>query len=249
MTTVGCSEGADATAWSTEVTSTRIKGLVGNEGYEATECLYAPKQGRSGGGLFTFEEGLVAGVCNFAEPRGKRGLYASPRSIHKILNRNKLQICYDTRKTDPGADNTLLASRRRDEDRRGNNPRANDIVYRSQDPARKPIPMPSPEVLGMDSPNRSLASNPNSGRPPSERSGGWRSESSPERSRSVEMRDEQGGTRSAALNVSPSAVRDPFATVPTEPAAAAQTTEPTTTRSGDALRTDTAKGWKAVRPQ
>ena len=57
------------------------------------ECDVAPKQGRSGGGLFTID-GYIAGVCNFAEPQGDHGLYATPRSIYSLLNRNNLMALY-----------------------------------------------------------------------------------------------------------------------------------------------------------
>ena len=92
MYTVGCSEGQDATAWSTVVLNPQMRGLSGNPNYEAIECKYAPKQGRSGGGLFT-QDGYVAGVCNFAEPRGDHGLYATPRSIYSVLDRNTSWPC------------------------------------------------------------------------------------------------------------------------------------------------------------
>jgi hypothetical protein len=93
MYTVGCSEGQDATAWSTVVQNPQMHGLSGNPNYEAIECRHAPKQGRSGGGLFT-QDGYVAGVCNFAEPRGDHGLYATPRSIYGLLDRNRLMALY-----------------------------------------------------------------------------------------------------------------------------------------------------------
>ena len=89
LITVGCSEGNDATAWNTLIVNPNMKGLSGNAAYEAIECTNAPKQGRSGGGLYT-SDGYVAGVCDFAEPHGNVGLYATPRSIHSILERNNL---------------------------------------------------------------------------------------------------------------------------------------------------------------
>lgn len=107
MYTVGCSEGQDATAWSTVILNPQMRGLSGNPNYEAIECKYAPKQGRSGGGLFT-QDGYVAGVCNFAEPRGDHGLYATPRSIYGMLDRNKLMALYAPVSSGSG---TLLASR------------------------------------------------------------------------------------------------------------------------------------------
>jgi thiol-disulfide isomerase/thioredoxin len=105
MTTVGCSEGHDATKWETIISQPSVRGLVGNPNYEAIECKRAPKQGRSGGGLYT-TDGYVAGVCDFAEPRGNHGLYASPRSIHRLLDRNRLTALYAPATGRPG---TLLA--------------------------------------------------------------------------------------------------------------------------------------------
>jgi thiol-disulfide isomerase/thioredoxin len=94
MLTVGCSEGQDATAWHTVIVNPRMKGfLQGQPDYEAIECQHAPKQGRSGGGLFT-TDGYIAGVCNFAEPQGNHGLYATPGSIYALLDRNKLSALY-----------------------------------------------------------------------------------------------------------------------------------------------------------
>ncbi len=104
--TVGCSEGHDATAWNTTITKARIQNfLQGNPTYEAIECDVAPKQGRSGGGLFT-DDGYIAGICNFAEPTGNHGLYATPRSIYNLLDRNNLTALYTP--APRGAD-TLLA--------------------------------------------------------------------------------------------------------------------------------------------
>jgi hypothetical protein len=106
--TVGCSEGHDATAWHTVITKARIQNfLQGNPTYEAIECDVAPKQGRSGGGLFT-DDGYLAGVCNFAEPTGNHGLYATPRSIYKLLDRNDLMALYAPVSRGSG---TLLADR------------------------------------------------------------------------------------------------------------------------------------------
>ena len=93
MYTVGCSEGADATMWETVITKPPTRMLKGNDEHLAIECARAPKQGRSGGGLYT-DNGFLAGVCNFAEPQGNRGLYAAPESIYRLLDRNKLATLY-----------------------------------------------------------------------------------------------------------------------------------------------------------
>ena len=52
------------------------------------------EQGRTGGGLFT-GDGYLAGVCDFANPQQNRGLYATPASIHRLLDRNNLAFLYD----------------------------------------------------------------------------------------------------------------------------------------------------------
>ena len=89
--TVGCSEGNDATAWHTKITNPSTHRLAGKPDYEAIECMTAPKQGRSGGGLFT-DDGFLAGVCNYADPRTDRGLYAPPSSIYVLLARNGFAV-------------------------------------------------------------------------------------------------------------------------------------------------------------
>ena len=152
MTTVGCSQGQDATAWSTQVTRPQlVLQKDENATYEATECLYAPIQGRSGGGLFTLD-GLLAGVCDFNDaPRGNgavhrspkyHGLYASPRTIHRLLDKHKLQICYAT--MDGQGDGRLMASRGAEGVRLG---RIEPDKLRGQSP--EPYPIPSPEVMGV----------------------------------------------------------------------------------------------------
>lgn len=148
MTTVGCSEGNDATAWSTSIVHPTIRGLMGNNVYEAIECWYAPKQGRSGGGLYTLD-GYLAGVCDFAEPRGNHGLYATPHSIHAILDRNRLTALYNPSSRTGGA---LLAQNRPAPKRSATAP----SIARAQspepdDPNR--VTIPSPELLGIKMPN------------------------------------------------------------------------------------------------
>ncbi len=146
MTTVGCSEGRDATAWSTSILNPAMRGLSGNAQYEAIECVTAPKQGRSGGGLYT-TDGYVAGVCDFAEPRGNHGLYATPTAIYSILDRNNLQYCYAPIRA---PSQTLLAS-----DRAGSRRRSGPAIARGQSPDRDEsnlVMIPPPELLGIKSP-------------------------------------------------------------------------------------------------
>jgi thiol-disulfide isomerase/thioredoxin len=156
--TVGCSEGRDATAWHTVVRRPRIQNfLSGNPNYEAIECDVAPKEGRSGGGLYTID-GYVTGVCNFAEPQGDHGLYATPRSIHSILDRNQLASLYAPIRGDSA---NLLADRRPAAQPRRNAPVS---VARSQSPdSEEPerrrgagedgdLLIPEPSLLGISDP-------------------------------------------------------------------------------------------------
>jgi hypothetical protein len=132
-----------------------MRGLSGNNNYQAIECMIAPKQGRSGGGLFT-TDGYIAGVCNFAEPRGDHGLYATPRSIYSVLDRNDLAALYSPVTGEPG---TLLASRGDGSRRRAEAP---ITIARAQSPegheperqAVRPgdVTVPDPEILGIKPP-------------------------------------------------------------------------------------------------
>jgi len=95
MVTAGCDRGGAATLWSTAVLRPGNKGpspagldpLAARP--EPIECLRAPEQGRSGGGLFT-ADGQLAGVCNDSDPAGDIGRYAPPEAIYAILARNGL---------------------------------------------------------------------------------------------------------------------------------------------------------------
>ena len=161
MMTVGCSEGHNATPWTTYITNPSITGLVGKGRYQAIECRHAPKQGRSGGGLYIDDggqyDGYVAGVCDFAEPRGRHGLYAAPRSIHRILDRNRLTVCYNPKADGP---QTLMADR-------GNAGSGAPIKYRSQNAAAGPearptktITLPDPALVDSDLPAESRRRRP-----------------------------------------------------------------------------------------
>jgi thiol-disulfide isomerase/thioredoxin len=163
--TVGCSEGHDATAWHTTITKARIQNfLQGNPTYEAIECDVAPKQGRSGGGLFT-DDGYIAGICNFAEPQGNHGLYATPRSIYHLLDRNNLTALY---KPAPRGAGTLLADSGAAAEPRRKAPVA---VTRGQSPDHEEtdrprvradngeIVVPDPGLLGIPQPVNAQAEN------------------------------------------------------------------------------------------
>lgn len=181
--TVGCSEGHDATTWKTRIINPAFKGLAGHDVYEAIECMTAPKQGRSGGGLFT-EDGYVAGVCDFAEPRGDHGLYASPKSIYYMLDRNNLVALYDPTR---GKSDTLVAEnrspRRSTRNDAGRQPK---LVARGQSPrADDPggVTLPPPGMLGIKPPR--LASS--DGTVPARR-GSWRATPAADAGNTVDLK-------------------------------------------------------------
>ncbi len=144
--TVGCSEGHDATAWSTLIVNPKFRGFANNGAYEAIECKVAPRQGRSGGGLFT-TDGYIIGVCDFAEPRGDHGLYAHPSSIYHILNRNKLMALYTPAPNRDEPDRALAANL---DTGRGAKPQ---FRFQSQDrDESNDVTLPAPEMLGIKTP-------------------------------------------------------------------------------------------------
>jgi hypothetical protein len=184
MITVGCSEGNDATAWNTDIVNPSFHGLAGRDVYEAIECKVAPKQGRSGGGLFT-SDGYVAGVCDFAEPRGNHGLYASPRSIYHLLDRNQLMALYAPAR-DPGR---LLADNR--ETPRSAVPPKPGLIARGQSPSRDDpvggagaVSLPPPEMLGIKPP---VLVNGND-QPAPTRRGAWQRPAHPDQARTVDLK-------------------------------------------------------------
>ena len=153
---VGCPEGQDATAWSTKILHTRMGNpnatASGRASYEGLLCTNAPRQGRSGGGLYT-QEGLIVGVCDFADYRNNHGIYASADSIRRILDRNNLAFVYDrarSRRSETVIAETDRPRRVRDEDEpiyRGQNPNEP-----AAEPSSKGIAIPKPETLGIPSP-------------------------------------------------------------------------------------------------
>ena len=102
MIALGCTHGNDATAWTTTILNPKISLLMAsapNRGdaslrgvgqqIELLECAHEPRSGRSGGGLYTID-GLVAGICNYADPNKHVGYYARPEAIRQLLDRNGL---------------------------------------------------------------------------------------------------------------------------------------------------------------
>ena len=232
MTTVGCSEGHDATAWSTKITKPLMTGVQGKPEYEAIECLYAPIQGRSGGGLYT-TDGKLAGVCDFAEPVDRHGLYATPRVIHKFLDRNKLTVCYapDAGRSRTKAGTMLAAG---DRARRGNV--ADTLRAQGPDePRPKPLSIPSPDDLHIapiavneeDVPSRPATAN--------RRKPTWSNVRVASNPASRSSEDPEGERLlPAEMTMTPRGERDPFAEIgdlPTERPRALPVAPPTKPRS------------------
>ena len=91
MHVIGCAAAQHPTRFETTIRNPDH----GSDGfaYRAIQCEKPPAQGRSGGGLFT-PEGLLAGVTDFQSPSDNSGLYAHPRSIYAILDRNDMSDLY-----------------------------------------------------------------------------------------------------------------------------------------------------------
>jgi thiol-disulfide isomerase/thioredoxin len=83
---IGCGGGKRPLKIPVRVTGVNVYLGPGN-----LECTGMPQQGRSGGGLFD-QSGRLVGVCFAAEPKNRRGLYASLRPIHALLKYAKVQI-------------------------------------------------------------------------------------------------------------------------------------------------------------
>ncbi len=85
---VGCDRGSRPRIYPTRLTA--VDRYVGAPNYE---ILGAPRQGRSGGGLFT-ERGELVGVCSAADPYGNRGLFAALGAVHYLLSAARLDHLY-----------------------------------------------------------------------------------------------------------------------------------------------------------
>jgi thiol-disulfide isomerase/thioredoxin len=247
--TLGCSEGQDATAWHTIIDRARIQNfLSGNPTYEAIECRVAPKQGRSGGGLFT-TDGYILGVCNFAEPQGDHGLYATPRSIYSLLDRNEMSDLYAPVSR---AGDMLAAARRRAPQTR---PGAPVSVARSQspdqeEPSRAPsrsdkgeVMIPAPNLVGIADPIPGRSEQAVSTSSAESRRTNWlpiHTAASSSRPVSTEQTD---------LNLDPAADHDRFGPPSGEPATRANGEDAETGRAPTSSAGATGKNsWRPVRP-
>ncbi|MCA9152508.1 MAG: trypsin-like peptidase domain-containing protein, partial [Planctomycetales bacterium] len=136
---VGCNHGSDAT-----VMPGQLRAVNKYMGPENLVVSGQPVDGRSGGGLFSYD-GKLVGVCNAADPELNEGLYAAYASVHRLLDDAKLSFVYAKPRArrvpeaiareperlprDPIADRTLSGIRQRDE--RGSRPAIADDTERT----------------------------------------------------------------------------------------------------------------------
>lgn len=100
---IGCNHGENPTARVTHVTA--INKFLGPPNLVAAG---QPEQGRSGGGLFT-TDGYLVGVCNFADPEDREGVYRAVAAVQTELERmDLLEMCLEP--VDPTSGNVLAAA-------------------------------------------------------------------------------------------------------------------------------------------
>ncbi len=148
MTTVGCSHGEDATAWSTTILDPRVgmSNTQTKQSFATIKCRFQPKEGRSGGGLYT-SDGYVAGVCDFADPNEHVGLYAVPEAIHRLLDQQPTDS--PLQGTDQGGDVLLASNRARAKASTGTKVRAQN-ADESVNP--EDVTLPPPSLVGITNP-------------------------------------------------------------------------------------------------
>jgi hypothetical protein len=194
--------------------------------------------------LFT-DDGYIAGICNFAEPQGNHGLYATPRSIYNLLDRNNLTALY---KPAPRGADTLVADGGAAAQPRRNAPVA---VARGQSPDHEEtdrtrvradsgkIVVPDPGLLGIPQPVDAQAENSPRAASDTTRRIAWQ----PRPISRAEPTD---------LNLDPMADHDPFGPPSNDPHSQEGADDQTgsTSSSTPATRSGLTSGsrWRAVKP-
>ncbi|MCP3694123.1 MAG: hypothetical protein GY917_18100 [Planctomycetaceae bacterium] len=87
---IGCSRGAGPTVLSSEITG--VNRFVGSPNFTVRG---RPRDGRSGGGLFT-ADGQLIGLCKWAVTDADEGVYAGLPAVHQQLSRAGLQSLLET---------------------------------------------------------------------------------------------------------------------------------------------------------
>jgi len=226
MYTVGCSHGADATAWDTTILDPRVgmSNTASKQSFATIKCANQPKEGRSGGGLYT-TDGYVAGVCDFADPSEHVGLYAVPEAIHKILDKNQLTALYKPPAN--GGDAMLASNRTKAKGSAG-------TKYRAQNPDESTgadaVTLPPPSMVGIKSP----AWQPRSGEKAAPRTGRKADPGEMALAESRDSRVRPGEARQTELSIDPGPEERALESVevPAEaPAPGRPVTNPTTATS------------------
>lgn len=99
---IGCGSGAPPKSYNIKITALNLY-----LGADNIECNGVPKQGRSGGGLFT-QDGQVIGICMAADEKKNRGLYSSLKPIQDMLDKCQLTRLYRP-ETDGAATRSITA--------------------------------------------------------------------------------------------------------------------------------------------
>jgi hypothetical protein len=207
--------------------------------------------------LYTID-GYVAGVCNFAEPQGDHGLYATPRSIYSVLDRNNLMALYAPA-TRGSAD--LLADARSGSNSRRNAPVS---VARSQSPdhderesagsrarrrtAAGDVMIPPPSLLGIADPvSSNLERGPQAVSGTTKRTA-WH----PTRDASAAHEPSRGAkAQQTDLSLDPSADHDRFGRVADEPGASPSASNlegaDSSANPAPASRSPSKSRWKPVK--
>ena len=239
MYTVGCSHGQDATAWDTTILDPRVgmSNTSTKQAFATIKCAHQPKEGRSGGGLYT-TDGYLAGVCDFADPNERVGLYAVPEALHKLLDHNSLTALY---KPPTGGDVMLAGNRIKPKASPGTRLRT-----QSPDESSNPeaVTLPPPSMVGISTP----PADANSWRP------GSNEKSAPRRSRPSDLPELSVADSGAALVRPGTAQQTDLSVDPGPDARAGEDTQepaqpPAPKRADNATspKKSTKSGWKPVR--
>jgi thioredoxin len=82
VVSIGCDHGRDPSIQRSHVMA--INNFVGPENLQVAG---QPAVGRSGGGLFN-KDGYLVGICNFADPTDRAGLYAAVELAHAVIEKS-----------------------------------------------------------------------------------------------------------------------------------------------------------------
>lgn len=96
-------------------------------------CSVAPKQGRSGGGLYN-EAGQLIGVCSCADRKKEEGLYMGRRPILDLFRQAKLAHLLTQQDTEPATFTTQVPEDENVEEREFGDPELIDLLFDDDEP-------------------------------------------------------------------------------------------------------------------